>query len=195
MEIWPYDAIHKILWYFEIQTDHLISARRPGLMIVNKKRKEKKRTCWIVDFGVPAYHSVKLKEIEKRDKYLDLAREQKKLWNMKVTVIPNVICALSTVNKGLVQALKDLEIKGLVETIQNTALLRFVRILRRVLETSCHTEHSGKPTANASGKNSQLSERINNQSHNKRMHQTSTESIKLDMTVWARGSTGNCARN
>ena len=35
---------HKILWDFEIQTDPLISARRPDLVIVNKKEK-KKRTC------------------------------------------------------------------------------------------------------------------------------------------------------
>ena len=28
----------KIFWEFEIQTDHLISARRPDLVIVNKKR-------------------------------------------------------------------------------------------------------------------------------------------------------------
>ena len=27
----------KILWHFEIQTDHFISARRPQLVIVNKK--------------------------------------------------------------------------------------------------------------------------------------------------------------
>ena len=45
---------HKLLWDFEIQTDHLTS---------------------------------KLKEC-KKDKYLDLARELKKLWNMKVTIIP-----------------------------------------------------------------------------------------------------------
>ena len=31
-----------------------------------------------VDFAVPADHKVRLKESEKRDKYLDLAREQKK---------------------------------------------------------------------------------------------------------------------
>ena len=30
--------MHKILWDFEIQTDQLISARRPDLVIVNKKR-------------------------------------------------------------------------------------------------------------------------------------------------------------
>ena len=29
---------HKILWDFEIQTDHLIPARRPDLVIINKKR-------------------------------------------------------------------------------------------------------------------------------------------------------------
>ena len=34
---------NKILCDFEIQTVHLISARRPVLVIVNKKRKKKKR--------------------------------------------------------------------------------------------------------------------------------------------------------
>ena len=55
-----------------------------------------------MDFAVPADHRVKLKENEKKDKYLDLAKELKKLWNMKVTVIPIVIGALGTVTKGLV---------------------------------------------------------------------------------------------
>ena len=77
----------------------------------------------------------RVKECEKKDKYLDLARGLKKLWNMKVTVIPIIIGALDTVTKGLVQGLEDLEIRGRVETIQTTALLRSVRILRRVLET------------------------------------------------------------
>ena len=31
-----------------------------------------------MDFAVPANHRVKLKECEKRDKYIDLAREMKK---------------------------------------------------------------------------------------------------------------------
>ena len=76
------------------------------------------------------------KEIEKNDNYQDLAWElKKKLWNMKVTIIPIVIGALSTVSKGLVQGLEDLEIKGREEIIQATAFLRSARILRRVLET------------------------------------------------------------
>ena len=36
----------------------------------------------------PADHRINLKESEKKDKYMDLAREMKKLRNMKVTVIP-----------------------------------------------------------------------------------------------------------
>ena len=120
---------HKLLLDFDIQTDHLISARRPDLIIINKK---KKRICKIVDFAVPADHRIKLKECEKRDKYLDLARELKRLWNMKVIILPIVI---GTVTKGLLKGLEDLEVGGWVETIQTTALLKTARILRRVLET------------------------------------------------------------
>ena len=53
----------------------------------------------------------------KRYKYLDLARELKKLWNMKVTVIPILIGMLGTVTKELVQVQEDLEIRERVETI------------------------------------------------------------------------------
>ena len=48
---------HKLLWDFNIQTDHLIPTRRPDLMIINKK----KRTGKIVDFAVPADHRIKQK--------------------------------------------------------------------------------------------------------------------------------------
>ena len=62
---------HKLLW-------DLISARRPDLIIINKKKKNPQKTCKTDDFAVPADHRIKLKECEKRDKYLDLARELKK---------------------------------------------------------------------------------------------------------------------
>ena len=52
---------------------------------------------------------------------------------MKVTIIPIVIGAFSTVTKGLLKRLEDLEVGGRVETIQIIALLRTARILRRVL--------------------------------------------------------------
>ena len=99
--------MHKLLWDFDIQT---------------------------VEFAVPADHRIKLKECEKKDKYLDLARELKNLWNMKVTIIPIAIGAFGTVIKGLLKGLGYLEV-GRVETIQTTTLLRTASILRRVLET------------------------------------------------------------
>ncbi len=86
-----------------------------------------------MDFAVPADHRIKLKESEKKYKYFDLARELKKLWNMKVTIIPIVIGAFGTVTKGLLKGTGGLG--GRVVTIQTTALLRTARILRRVLET------------------------------------------------------------
>ena len=136
---------HRLLWDLEIQTDHLISTKRPDYIIINKKLKkekekgkEKERTCLIVDFAVPADHRVKPKEIENKNKYLNLANDLKKVLNMKVTLIPIIIGILGIVTKGLVQGLEDLEIRGRLETIENTALLRSARILRRVLETWRH---------------------------------------------------------
>ena len=58
---------HKPLWDFNIHT-----ARRPDLIIINNK---KKRICKMVDFAVSADHRIKLKECEKKDKYLNLARK------------------------------------------------------------------------------------------------------------------------
>ena len=99
-----------IIWDFNIQTDHLIPVRRPDLIIINNTKK--KRTCKIVDFAVPAEHRIKLKECEKKDKYLDLARELKKLWNMQVTIIPIVIGVFGMVTKGLLKGLENLEVGG-----------------------------------------------------------------------------------
>ena len=46
-------------------------------------------------------HRVKRKDGEKK-KYSDLVRElKKKMWNMRLTVIPVVVGALGTVSKGM----------------------------------------------------------------------------------------------
>ena len=71
----------------------------------------------MVPFDVPTDHRIKLKESEKKDKYLDFARELKKLWHMEVTIIPIVIGGFGTVTKGLLKGLEDLEAGERVETI------------------------------------------------------------------------------
>ena len=76
-----------------------------------------------MDFALLADHGVKLKESEKRNKYLDLARELKKLWNMKVTVIPFIIGALGTVTNGIKKGLVDLERKRLSGDHPNDSII------------------------------------------------------------------------
>ena len=87
-----------------------------------------------MDYAVPADQGVKLNENEKKDKYLDLTRELKKQWNVKVTIIPILIGVLVTFTKGFIKVREDLERSGRVETIKITELLRSAWILRRVLE-------------------------------------------------------------
>ena len=53
---------------------HLISARRPDVIIIKKKQ----RSCKIVDFACLADQIVELKGSEKNDKFLDLTKELKK---------------------------------------------------------------------------------------------------------------------
>ena len=99
----------------------------------NNQQEKKKRSCRIVNFAVPADHRVKLKESEKKDKYLDFSGEMNKLWNMKVMIIQ--IGTLGTITKCLIQGLEDIERRRRAQIIQTTALLRSARILRRILKT------------------------------------------------------------
>ena len=74
IEVWPMDKqymhnpesfldneMHKVLRDLVIQIDHLISARQPDLVIINKNE----RTCQIGDFAVLTDYRVKLKESKK----------------------------------------------------------------------------------------------------------------------------------
>ena len=64
------------LGFWDTNTVHLISARRPGQMVVKKK---KKRNGRIMDFGVPTDHRVKMKESEKEISIKTLLENWKKL--------------------------------------------------------------------------------------------------------------------
>ena len=89
-----------------------------------------------------------------------------------MTIIPIVFGAFGTVTIWLLKGLKDLEIKERVETIQTTALLRTVRILRRVQETwrdLCYSDSSERPSALADVKNSQGVNNSNNNNNKKKV--------------------------
>ena len=74
---------HKLLWDFDIHTDHLILARRLDLII--------DKNCKILDFTVPADHRIKLQKYEKKDKYLDLASLRNKIQNNRTLDFKEVI--------------------------------------------------------------------------------------------------------
>ena len=69
----------KILWDVCIQCDHVIEARRPDIVIINKDDK----TCLIVDIAIPGDSRLNEKEGEKFEKYQDLKREIMGMWNLK----------------------------------------------------------------------------------------------------------------
>ena len=123
---------HKILWDFPIQTDHRLEHNKPDIVVVDKVE----RSCLVIDIACPFDTSIDQKEQEKIEKYQDLKREIKRLWNLrKVKVVPIVVGALGTVGRNLRTWIKELNIQCNVYLLQKAALLGTARILRKVLDT------------------------------------------------------------
>lgn len=120
----------KILWDFNIQTDRVIEARRPDIVVVDKQL----RHTWIIDIAVPGDFRVKEKELEKIEKYGSLAIEIHRMWNTSVNTVPIVIGALGNVHK-LTEYAAMLELnKTDINRMQTAALLGTSHILRKVLD-------------------------------------------------------------
>ena len=84
----------KLLWDFNIRTDRVIEARRPDIVLIDKKNKE----AFVVDVAIPGDFRVKDKELEKVEKYQDLVIEVQRMWDTKAKVIPIVIGTLGAEN-------------------------------------------------------------------------------------------------
>ena len=88
----------KIMWDINVQCDNAIQARRPDAIVIQKEKKE----ALIVDIAVPADKRIAEKELEKVEKYQDLKREIKRLWELRCAkVVSVVIGALGSVKKDL----------------------------------------------------------------------------------------------
>ena len=75
------------MWDCSIQTDHVIEAWKPDLIVVDKKE----RSCKIIDFAFPGDSRIEDKEKDKMEKYQDMGRELQKIWNVRVNIIPLVV--------------------------------------------------------------------------------------------------------
>ena len=119
---------YKILWDFSIHTD-VIDARRPDLLVVDKKE----RSCKIIDFVVPGDSGME-KEKDKIEKYQDLGKELQEIRNVKVKIIPLVVGSLDGIPKQFGNRLKRIIITAGTAQVQKIVLLGTARILRKVLE-------------------------------------------------------------
>ena len=86
-----------------------------------------------MDFAIPYDSRVETKEFEKLEKYQDLARELRKLWNMCVWVIPIDVGTLGTTPKDLHKRFKEIGVETKIVELQKTVILNSARILRKVL--------------------------------------------------------------
>ena len=121
---------NEIFWDFSIQTDHVIEARGPDLVVVSKKE----RSCKIIDFAVAGDIRIEEKEKDKIENYQDLGRELQKTWNVKVKIMPLVVGSLGAIPKQFGNRLKQIGIAVGTAQVQKTVLLGTARILRKVLE-------------------------------------------------------------
>ena len=129
-----------MLWDIRVHYDNLIEARRPDIILIDKKEGK----GIIADIAVPADVRVGEKGLEKMEKYQDLKRLIERLWKLKmVEVVPVVIGALGRVTKEFDGWIEKLGITNNVGVMQKTALLGTARILRKVLEM-LRRDHSVK---------------------------------------------------
>ena len=76
----------------------------------------------MIDFAIPYGTRVDHKEVEKIEKYLNLARELKKMWNTKAPVVLFVVAALGTPAKALEKRLKTIGIETKLTELQKNCL-------------------------------------------------------------------------
>ena len=113
-----------------IQCDNVMKARRPDLILVNKKG----TSCAIIDVAIPGDCRISEKEIRKIEKYQNLKRELKRLWSLKkAEVLPVVVGALGCIRKCFSGWMDTLVIILNVGMVQKSVLLGTARILRKVL--------------------------------------------------------------
>ena len=114
----------KILWDVMIQCDREIKARKPDIVVVNKNE----RSCAIIDIAIPGDIRVSEKEKEKIERYQELKREIKRMWNIRsIKVIPVVVGAHGSTSKKLKKC-RELAIVISTVLLQKMTLLGTARI-------------------------------------------------------------------
>ena len=79
----------KILWDLQIQTNKLVMANQPDIVVIDKHQ----RTAVVVDVAIPSNGNIGKKEHKKLKKNQGLKEECEKMWGVKAAmmVMPTVI--------------------------------------------------------------------------------------------------------
>ena len=139
-----------IFWCFEIEADHLISTRRPDPMIINQPPPKKKKENLPYSGLCPFNRQGKFfKKSKNKDKYLDLERELRKQWNIRVMGILVIFDALKgTKSAGNLRSNRDHANYSIADIGQNTEKSP------GDLRTCSKSDSLKKPLAKAAVKNS-----------------------------------------
>ena len=107
-----------IMWDMPVHNDRTISKNRPEFIVKDSVNSTSK----LIDMTIPSDRNITLKEIEKKSKYKDLELEIQGMWQMKTEVIPEVVGALGTVKKGMVENIKKVLEIGTVTDVQKICM-------------------------------------------------------------------------
>ena len=115
-------STNEILW--DVETDKEVI----------KEIKEKDGRKWyFVDVTVLQDHHVVMKQNEKTDKHLELAKKARTENQMKVVIIPIIIGAMGKTPKRLKNHISTLGIPDTVGSAQTSVLIRTKKLLRNAL--------------------------------------------------------------
>ena len=106
-------------WRLQNLKGFVLEVQRPNFIVVDKKKKTSK----IIDFLVSGDSRFEENEKEKIEKYLDLRRELKKIWNVRLKIIPLVVGSLGATAKQFSKRLKETDITAEKWQVQLTVLL------------------------------------------------------------------------
>ena len=119
---------------------------RPVIVVVNKNE----RSCTIIDIAICIRGSEKEKEIIER--YQELKREIKRMWNIgSIKVIPVVVVTLSSTSKKLKKCIEELGVVISTTLLQKTPLLGTARIADKIWGNGVGGFDKEKKVANGEG--------------------------------------------
>ena len=130
----------EIWWDRPIETTVKLEHNIPDVILINRQHKE-----WtIVEFSVPWDKNVFLKEEEKIQKYIPLAKEIHEVHGVSTKIVPIILGSLGTVTNQLKADLVVLGMERILGGLQASVLTGTHNILRKMMNRDRKEKGEGK---------------------------------------------------